>query len=110
MMNLQRLSDVTVVTFTHPMCVEPGQVDQLQSDLMMLVVGTGKVVLDFACVQFLPSAVLGVLIRFDKRAKMKSCRVRLCNLRADIAEVLQVTKLHHVFEILRDRASALHEF
>jgi len=78
-----------------------------KEELRSVLVGSTKVVLDFANVDYLSSAALGVLIVFDKRAKATSCRVHMCNLKPDIPENFQITKLDRLFTIYNDRTSAL---
>ena len=66
-----------------------------------------KIVLDFAHVQHMSSAALGMLITLQKRVRERKGQLRLCNIRPAIYEVFVITKLNEIFQIHTDRGSAL---
>ncbi|MBI5759045.1 MAG: STAS domain-containing protein [Planctomycetales bacterium] len=109
-LDVRRLGDVVVVNFTCSQIPDSSIIAELREELRSLVDESKKILLDFANVDYLSSEFLGTLITFDKQAKSASCRVRFCNLRADILEVFQITKLDRLFTIHKDRESALRGF
>jgi anti-sigma B factor antagonist len=109
-LDVRRRGDVVVVNFTCSQIPDSSIIAELREELRSLVDESKKILLDFANVDYLSSEFLGTLITFDKHAKAESCRVRFCNLRADIFEVFQITKLDRLFTIHKDRESALRGF
>jgi anti-sigma B factor antagonist len=69
-----------------------------------------SILLDFADVEFLSSAALGKLITLDRKVKSAKGRLKMCNIRPEILEVFQVTKLNKVFDIRADEAEAIAAF
>ena len=58
-----------------------------------------QLLLDFGKVQFLSSIVLGKLITLSKKAKATGGRLIFCNVRPEMAELFEITKLNQLFEI-----------
>jgi anti-anti-sigma factor len=58
-----------------------------------------RLVLDLGDIQFVSSIVLGKLITLSNKAKATGGQLVLCNVRKEVAEVFQVTKLDQLFEI-----------
>lgn len=110
LLNEQRQGDVLVVTFNCARIPDESVIEKLREELWKLNDEPKKIVLDFSKVEYLSSAALGVLITFDKRVKAASGRAYLCNLRADIREIFQITRLDRLFTIHKDRESALRAF
>ena len=63
-------------------------------------------ILDFSNVQFLSSAVLGLLIRISKRIYEREGQLRLCNINPKIYEIFKITRLNKIFDIYQDIESA----
>lgn len=68
------------------------------------------ILLNFANVEFLSSAALGKLITLDRKVKAAKGRLKMCNIRPEIFEVFQITKLNKVFDIRKDEADAVKAF
>lgn len=114
-LNVQRVGDVAVVSFKCLQISDAIVVAELRRELNTLIEATllsdsKKVLLDFANVGYLSSAFLGMLITFDKRAKAESCHMHMCNLRPDILEIFQITRLDKLFTIHKNRESSLRAF
>ena len=69
-----------------------------------------SVLLNFDGVEFLSSAALGKLITFDRKVKAAKGRMKMSNIRPEILEVFQVTKLNRVFDIRGEEAEAISAF
>jgi anti-sigma B factor antagonist len=69
-----------------------------------------KVLLNFSAVEFLSSAALGKLITLEKKVKGMPGLLKLSNIRPEIFEVFQITKLNRLFDIKPDEADALAAF
>ena len=66
-----------------------------------------KILLDFHRVDHLSSAALGMLINVNNRVKQQNGQLRLSNIKPQIMEVFEITKLNKLFKILPTRAEAL---
>jgi anti-sigma B factor antagonist len=56
------------------------------------------------------SAALGKLITLNKKVQTAGGRLVLCNIRQEIREVFEITKLDKLFVIKRDEQEALQVF
>ncbi len=101
--------DATVVTFSNERILEERDIQDLQESLMGVVEQADKMnlVLDFANVRFLSSAVLGLLIRVSKKVYERDGQLRLCNIAPRIYEVFKITRLTNIFDIYPDRKAAV---
>lgn len=106
---LAESGDVTVVTFRDSKIIDDQAIQELGQELENLVERDerGKIVLNFAAVEFLSSAALGKLISFEKKVRGKKTKLILTNIRPEIYEVFKITKLTKLFTIKEDEADAL---
>ena len=76
---VEYLSDAAVVTLTDEKILEEVDIQALESSLTPLIEQTPgiKMVLDFSNVQFLSSAVLGMLIRTSKKIYESNGQLKL---------------------------------
>jgi anti-sigma B factor antagonist len=66
--------------------------------------------LNVSNVEFLSSAALGKLITLDRKVKAAKGRLKMSNIRPEIFEVFQITKLNKVFDIRTDEVEAISAF
>ncbi|MBA7481912.1 hypothetical protein ES707_17390 [subsurface metagenome] len=107
--SVEYVSGATVLTFSDEKILEERDIQELQESLMSVVEQGEKLnlVLDFRNVQFLSSAVLGLLIRVSKKIYERDGELRLCNISSRIYEVFKITRLTKIFEIYPDVESAI---
>jgi anti-sigma B factor antagonist len=93
--------NVTLVTFTDERIVEEDQIRELQKAFGPIVEKNEdkKLVLNFANVKFMTSALLGLLIRIHKKVCESGGRLQLSNLDPSIHKVFEITQLTKVFDI-----------
>ena len=93
--------DVTLVTFTDERIVDEDQIRGLQESFRAVIEKNDnkKLVLNFANVDFMTSAFLGLLIRIHKKVCESGGRLQLSNLDSDIRKVFEITQLTKVFDI-----------
>jgi anti-sigma B factor antagonist len=93
--------DVTIVTFTQERIVDEAQIRELQKSFGPIIEkNQDKVlILNFANVKFMTSALLGLLVRIHKKVCELGGRLRLSNLDASLRKVFEITQLTKVFEI-----------
>ena len=81
-------------------------------ELVANLVGKGqrKILLNFVDVNYMDSSGLGSLVSSLVRVRMYDGELKLLNLRERVHEIMQVTKLNTVFEIMDDEAVAVNSF
>ncbi len=86
---------ITVITFT-------GERDSLASELEGQTddLGESHVLLDFINVDWITGVDLGTLISLENKIRTAGGRLKLVNLNDHVLEVLSITKLHELFDIL----------
>lgn len=109
---VNEVGDVTVVRFRDRKLIEDIRIQELGQELFGLVDSENrdKLLLNFSQVEFLSSSALGKLITLDKKMKSNSGSMKLSNIRPEIFEVFNITKLDRLFDIRDDEADALAAF
>ncbi len=107
-----KVGDVTVVKFLDKKILDEAGIQELGSELFGLVEQDNRksILLNFTDVEFLSSAALGKLITLDRKVKAHKGRLKMSNIRPEILEVFQVTKLNKVFDIRTEEAEAISAF
>jgi len=107
-----KVGEVTVVKFIDKKIIDEASIQELGAELFGLVeqLNRKSILLNFSDVEFLSSAALGKLITLDRKVKSAKGRLKMCNIRPEILEVFQVTKLNKVFDIRGDEAEAIAAF
>lgn len=110
--DVEDVGDVTVVKFVDKRILDEQNIQLIGEQLFGLVDDDGKrkVLLDFENVEYLSSAALGKLITMNKKVRGVSGQLRLCNIRPEIYEVFEITRLNKVFPIYDDQETALEAF
>jgi anti-sigma B factor antagonist len=100
--------NATVVTLTDEKLLEDDDIKALEESIMPLVDGSPiNLVIDFSNVQFLSSAVLGLLIRISKKISENKGRLKFCSINSKIFDIFKITRLDEIFEIYDDAKKAL---
>jgi anti-sigma B factor antagonist len=104
--------DVRIVEFTSNKILDEGNIADIGATLSNMIDERDrpKLLLDFANVDHLSSAALGMLINVNNRVKEKNGQLRLANIKPQIYEVFVITKLNKLFRILSTRAEAMASF
>jgi anti-sigma B factor antagonist len=105
----RRVGDITVVTCAGRV-VEGEESAALNQYFADLLSDQPYVVLDLGEVAFVDSSGLGLLVRLLNRTRTSRGDLKLCAVRAPIAEVLRVTKLGTIFESYATAAAAIAAF
>ena len=111
-LDIEEVGDVTVAKFTDKKILDEGNIQIIGTQLFSLVEDDArqKIVLDFSNVEYLSSAALGKLITMDKKVKAAKGKLRLCNIRPEIYEVFEITRLNKIFDIRNTQEQALEGF
>lgn len=110
--DVSKVGDVSVVRFVDRKIVDEAQVQELAADLFHLVEHDNRraLLLNFSGVEFVSSAALGKLITLDRKVKAAKGRMKMSDVRPEIMEVFEITKLNRVFDIRTAEAEALAAF
>jgi anti-sigma B factor antagonist len=110
--DVSKVGDVTVVKFVDRKILEETGIQELGTELFSLIEHDNRrsILLNFDNVDFLSSAALGKLITLDRKMKTAQGRLKMCNIRPEILEVFQITKLNKVFDIRGEEADGISAF
>jgi anti-sigma B factor antagonist len=110
--DVSKVGDVSVVRFVDRKIVDEAQVKELADDLFHLVEHDNRraLLLNFSGVEFVSSAALGKFITLDRKVKAAKGRMKMSDVRPEIMEVFEITKLNRVFDIRSGEAEALAAF
>jgi len=110
--NVAKIGDVTVVKFLDKKILDEANIQELGLELFSLIEHDNRksILLNFTDVEFLSSAALGKLITLDRKVKASKGRLKMSNIRPEIFEVFQITKLNKVFDIRNDESEAVAAF
>jgi len=81
-----------------------------QSVRDLLSYGHNKILLNLANVSYMDSAGLGALVGISTTARKQHGEVKLVNLPEKLHDVMQLTRLYTVFDIMNDEAAAVRSF
>jgi anti-sigma B factor antagonist len=103
---------VNIVEFTHNKILDEANIADIGQTLTSIIdeQDSPKLLLDFANVDHLSSAALGMLINVNNRVKQRNGQLRLANIKPQIFEVFVITKLDKLFRIQPGRAEAMASF
>jgi anti-sigma B factor antagonist len=103
---------IRVIEFTNNKILDEGNIAAIQETLNVIIDENEnpRLLLDFSTVDHLSSAALGMLININNRVKQKNGQLRLANIKRQIFEVFEITKLNKLFKILPTRTEALANF
>lgn len=105
---VQYTETATIITFTSEKILEEKDIQNLQQTIIPIIDQSEQVhfILDFHNVQFLSSAVLGLLLRISKRIYEKNSTLRMCNINQKIYEIFKITRLNRIFDLYEDLQAA----
>jgi anti-sigma B factor antagonist len=108
----ETVGDITIVHFLDKKILDEQNIQIIGEELFRLAddQGTKKVLLNFNNVEYLSSAALGKLITLNKKLQAAGGRLVLCNIRSEIHEVFEITKLDKFFKIVKKEQDALQAF
>jgi len=103
---------VTVATFKDSKILDEGALDELNVELLRLINDRAgiELLLDFHNVEFMSSAMLGLLGKIHRKVGGLKGKLKMCSIRPQIYEVFKLTNLNKLFSIHKDEAEALAAF
>jgi anti-sigma B factor antagonist len=109
---VETIGDVTVASFIDRKILVEENIRVLGEQLLNLVneSDTKKLLLNFGNVEYMSSAVLGMLVTLNKQVKAAGGKLVLFNIDPQIREVFAITNLEKLFVIRGDEQAALQAF
>jgi anti-sigma B factor antagonist len=97
---------------THSSGLSEEHIQVLAQQLLDLVnePGEKKLLLNFRNVEYMSSAVLGMLVTLNKKIQAAGGKLVLCNIDPAIREVFEITKLDKLFVIRGEEQEGLQAF
>ena len=104
--------DIRIVEFTNNKILDEANINEIKQALGALIEerDNPKLLLDFGSVDHMSSAALGTLIDANNKIRENGGQLRLANIKPQILEVFQITKLNKLFKIFPSRDDALKSF
>ena len=104
--------DIQMVAFKDKKILDDTVLDEIRSELTQLI---GKasgpdLLLDFGNVEFMSSAMLGLLGQLHRKISAGQGRLKMCSIRPEIFQVFKLTNLDKLFSIHKDAPTALATF
>ena len=111
-LRMESKGNTLVIYFTETRILEESKIRHVGDELIKLLNKTNEehLLLDFRGVDFMSSAMLGTLIRFNKKCKEFKVKLKLCEISPGIREVFKITRLEKVFDIYASQAEAAAAF
>jgi len=111
-LEVENIGDVTVVCLTDRKILVEQSIQVIGEQLLNLVNESGrkKLLLNFRNVEYMSSAVLGMLVTLNKKVLAAGGKLVLCGIDPQIREVFEITKLDKLFVIRGDEQEALQAF
>ena len=104
--------NLLVLSFVDRKITDQQRISQIDADLQYALglAGKGRLLVDFEGLSFMSSAMIGTLLRFQKKCDGESINVKFCNIGSDIEEVFKTMKLKKVFSIHKTKEAAIKSY
>ena len=111
-LRVETVTGTTVVTFVESSLLSEEVIQEVGDQLASLVEDQGntRLLLNFSNVKFMSSAILGQLIKLNKKVTRANGRLKLCGFAPNLREVFRISQLDRLFEIYDDEQLALDRF
>jgi anti-sigma B factor antagonist len=111
-LSVSQEKNVRIVEFTNSKILDEQNIKEIGDTLNVIVDENEnpRVLVDFANVDHLSSAALGMLINVNNKVKQRNGQLRLANIKPQIFEVFVITKLNKLFRIMPTRTEAMASF
>jgi anti-sigma B factor antagonist len=111
-LEVTEVDDVVVVNFLDKKILDDQNIQIIGDELIRLVdeLARLKIVLNFRNVEFLSSAFLGKLVKFNGKVQAAGGKLVLCEIKKDLLEVFILCKLDKLLVIHESEQEALKTF
>ena len=107
--DVQKINSVNVIELALPDMLDSVEFDKLNETMLHLFDGRAaeKWVLDLAKVEYVGSAVLGLMVNIRQHVKAAQGRLVLCSMSRTLNEIFHASSLERLFTISKTRADAI---
>ena len=111
-LRLEPVRDLVIVNFNEPSILDELVIEEVGDQLYGLVEreGHSRILLNFADVQYMASAVVTKLFNLKKKVDAHGGRLVFCNIHPDLLSVFKITRLDKMVPIFDDEQTALDRF
>lgn len=111
-LEISQTGKVTVVKFLPSLIIEEQLIQTIGDDLFALIDGVSlaQLLIDFANVKTMSSAMLGKLFGLHKKCQAVSGKLAFCNVSPELRQLLDMFKLPALIKIYPDEMAALLDF
>jgi anti-sigma B factor antagonist len=108
LVNAESIDGITIVEL--PQRLDSSTSRAFQQDMAPLMEPNSKLIFDLTHVSHLDSSGIGSMIACLKRLRTSGGEVKLCNSSKQIHTLLELVRLHHVFDIFNTRQEAIDSY
>jgi len=104
--------DIHIVLFKDKKILDDTVLDEIKVEINKLMGSAAgpDMLLDFSNVEFMSSAMLGLLGQLHRKISTGHGRLKMCGIRPEILTVFKITNLDKLFSIHKDAPTALPTF
>ena len=104
--------DIHIVLFKDKKILDDTVLDEIKTEINRLMGNASgpDMLLDFSNVEFMSSAMLGLLGQMHRKISTGHGRLKMCSIRPEIFQVFKLTNLDKLFSIHKDAPTALATF
>jgi anti-sigma B factor antagonist len=106
----RQAGDVTIIDMDGKITIGEGSVAMRSAIRRLIEEGKKKVLLNLSNVSYVDSSGIGELVSSFTTINREGGQLKLLNLTQKIRDLMVITKLHTVFDVYDDEASALNSF
>ena len=105
----QLLESVNVVEFAFPPVIDAVEFDRINESVLELIDGRTAQpwIVDLAQVDYLGSAMLGLMVNVRQRIKSGGGKLALCNVSPRLLAIIRACSMDRLFKIARNRPDAI---
>jgi anti-anti-sigma factor len=106
---VQPLESVSVIELRLPEILDAVEFDRLNENMLAELNGKAAQhwVLDLTHVNYMGSAMLGLIVNIRQQIKSAGGRLVLCNMSSKLAEIFHACSMERLFTITKSRSDAL---
>ena len=108
--NSRQVDTVTIVDLSGQITQDEGSVILRDTVRDLLSKGQNKILLNLSDVAAIDSSGIGELVSAQSNVRKQSGELKLINLTEKVQDLLQITKLHTMFDVRDDEADAVASF
>jgi anti-anti-sigma factor len=104
--------EIHIILFKDKKILDDAVLDEIKSEINRVLGNAAgpDVLLDFSNVEFMSSAMLGLLGQLHRKISGGKGRLKMCGIRPEIFQVFKLTNLDKLFKIYKDAPAGLTAF